>query len=415
MREKFKVFYEPTEEESSKIWADSQTIFILDTNILLNFYRYSQETQDEFFKIFKLIEDRIWIPFHVALEYQRIRLEVIKDEKEMFDRIEAKLKTIKTSVSNSFSEFKLKTRNPNLFNMEEKFKEEVCSLIDRFKAEVNDAGKAQPSVRTHDEIRAKLDALLEGKIGDEPEEKWVTDVAEDGATRYENKVPPGYKDESKGNEGSKAVFTYNNIEYERRFGDLIIWKQILEHLRELEGIKNVIFITDDIKEDWWEIVQCDGAKHIGARTELKSEMYKETGIDSFKMYHSDDFLAAAENYCGISINDKALEETKHVFDSWNTYLNETKKYKIDSDAVIEWQNFFSNIEKYKTDNDTASKLQGILSTVENYKTDNDTASKLQGIWSIIEKYKTDNDTASKLQGILNSINNLDNLDNLDDE
>lgn len=313
MKEKFKMFYESSEQELSELWSSDETVFIFDTNILLNLYQYSQETQDEFFKILKIIEDRIWIPFHVALEYQRRRLDVIRDEKAVFRKIDDKLTSIKKSVDNNFSEFKLKARNPDLFDIEEKFKRDICSLIDNFKVEVDRVGKSQPCVRTHDEIRAKLDNLLVGKIGDEPKEDWVLQVATDGAIRYENKVPPGYQDISKDKDASKASFTHNNIKYERKFGDLIIWKQILEYLKSLDNLKNIIFITDDSKEDWWEIIDSGGDKNIGARPELKSEVYRETGVDSFKMYHTNDFLTAAKKYCGITVDDKAIEETEDLF------------------------------------------------------------------------------------------------------
>ncbi|MBH0007687.1 PIN-like domain-containing protein [Psychrobacter sp. SWN149] len=432
MKEKFKVFYEPSEQDLSEAWSNSETIFIFDTNILLNLYHYSQETQDEFFKILNLIEDKVWIPFHVALEYQRRRLDVIKNEKYLFDDIENKLKDIKTLANNSFSGFKLKVRNSDLFEMEEDFKKEVCSLADKFIAEVNKADKAQPSVRTHDEIRAKLDDLLEGKIGEEPEQTWVTEVAVEGDTRYKNEVPPGYKDASKGNEDSKAVFIYNDIEYQRKFGDLIIWKQILEHLEKLDSIKNVIFITDDIKEDWWEIVKCDGSKFIGARTELKKEIYKKTGINIFKMYNSKDFVAAATSYCGILINDKAIEETKDAFDSLNTSSNVVEKYQSNNDLAANWEDILSAVEKYQADNDLATKWQGALSAVEKYQADNDLATKWQGALSAVEKYQSNNNLAANWQGVLDIMakynkdankadiinkirNNISNIDDLDDD
>lgn len=326
MKEKFKAFYDVSETDLSKIWANNETVFIFDTNILLNLYQYSQETQNEFFKILNIVKGRIWIPFHVALEYQRRRLEVIRDEKAVFRKINDKLAGIEKSVGNNFSEFKLKARNPELFNIEEKFKADVCALIDKFKVEVDKVGKPQPCVRTPDEIRAKLDSLLEGKVGDEPEKDWVLQISEEGLTRYENKVPPGYKDVSKDNDSSHASFIYNNIEYERKFGDLIIWKQILEHLKNSDNIKNVIFITDDSKEDWWEIVDSGGDKNIGARPELKSEMYRETEVKSFKMYHTNDFLTAAKKYCNITIDDKAIEETEDLFN--NSRLRNTLEAQL---------------------------------------------------------------------------------------
>ena len=316
MKHSFKGFYELSDTDLSKIWLSEDTIFVLDTNILLNLYLYSQETQDEFFKILSVLRSKVWIPFHVALEYQRRRLEVIKNEKSVFDDIDKKLQAIKKIVGSDFTEFNLKARNTGLFDKEESFRQDLFLLVDNFKEQVALADKSQPCVRTHDAIRVKLDDLLEGKVGKAPTKEWVAQVAKDGATRYETKIPPGYADTSKDKDPSKASFIFNEIKYERKFGDLIIWKQLLEHLKENNDIKNVIFITDDSKEDWWEILDSRGKKTIGARPELKSEIYQEAEIENFKMYHTNDFLAAAKEYCGISVDDKAIEEAEFLLHNW---------------------------------------------------------------------------------------------------
>ena len=333
MRESFKGFYDVSEDSLSEIWSSDSTLFILDTNILLNLYQYSQETQDEFFKILDIVQNRLWIPFHVALEYQRRRLDVIRNEKSVFSNINKKLATIKSMVSRDFSEFNLEARNTNLFDLEESFKKDLFSLIDTFKKEVDEADKLQPCVRSYDAIRAKLDALLEGKIGAEPTSAWVLDITKEGEVRYANKVPPGYEDVSKDKDIGKASFTFNSVTYERKYGDLIIWKQIIGHLKKQSGITNVIFITDDSKEDWWEILDSRGNKTIGARPELRSEIYAEAGIENFKMYRTNDFLVAAKEYYGVSIGDKAIEETGSLLNTWelNDLLNENDPNLIAAD------------------------------------------------------------------------------------
>ena len=316
MKASFKGFYDLPEDSLSEIWSSDGTLFILDTNILLNLYQYSQETQDEFFKILDILQDRLWIPFHVALEYQRRRLDVIRNEKLVFANINKKLSAIQSMVSRDFSEFNLKARNTELFDLEESFKKDLFSLIDTFKTEVDKADKLQPCVRSHDAIRANLDQLLEGKVGVEPTGEWVLNIAKEGSIRYANKVPPGYEDVSKDKDISKASFTFNGITYERKYGDLVIWKQIIEHVKEHSSITNIIFITDDSKEDWWEILNSRGEKTIGARPELRSEIHAEAGIENFKMYHTNDFLAAAKEYCGVPVDDKAIEETGFLLNNW---------------------------------------------------------------------------------------------------
>jgi len=72
MRELFPSYYSLTKDDFNKLWLNC--IFIFDTNILLNFYRYSEETcKDIFNNILVKIQDRLWIPHQVALEFQENR------------------------------------------------------------------------------------------------------------------------------------------------------------------------------------------------------------------------------------------------------------------------------------------------------------------------------------------------------
>jgi len=45
--------YKPSEEEFQKLW--DKCIFVFDTNILLNVYRYSEKTRDRLFEILDLL------------------------------------------------------------------------------------------------------------------------------------------------------------------------------------------------------------------------------------------------------------------------------------------------------------------------------------------------------------------------
>ena len=49
MKETFKGFYQPTNEDLGRIWVDPETIFIFDTHILLNIYGYAEQTREDFF------------------------------------------------------------------------------------------------------------------------------------------------------------------------------------------------------------------------------------------------------------------------------------------------------------------------------------------------------------------------------
>ena len=49
------------------IWE--RCLFVLDANVLLSLYRYSDDTRSELVEIFNLLGDRVWVPNQVASEY----------------------------------------------------------------------------------------------------------------------------------------------------------------------------------------------------------------------------------------------------------------------------------------------------------------------------------------------------------
>ena len=73
MKDVFKGFYSIDNEVLKQLWKDEKTLFVFDTNVLLNLYGYAKQTRDDFFSILDAVNDKIWIPHHVGLEYQRRR------------------------------------------------------------------------------------------------------------------------------------------------------------------------------------------------------------------------------------------------------------------------------------------------------------------------------------------------------
>lgn len=83
-----------------------------------------------------------------------------------------------------------------------------------------------------DEIRTS------NRIFEEVSVDEIYKICSEGETRYYKQIPPGFED----GKTKDGVQKYN---------DLIIWKEILKYCKN--NGKNAIFITDDIKKDWWNI------------------------------------------------------------------------------------------------------------------------------------------------------------------
>ena len=73
---------------------------MLDTNVLLDMYRYSAGTRNDFFALFEKIADRIWIPHQVGLEFSRNRPGVIAEQVQMFQKATSGLSSLRKSTAN---------------------------------------------------------------------------------------------------------------------------------------------------------------------------------------------------------------------------------------------------------------------------------------------------------------------------
>ena len=306
MKDGFKGFYTPGGDDLDSVWNSEHTIFVFDTNVYLNIYSYAEETKADLFSVLDKIKKKLWVPNHVALEYQKRRLDVIDRERGTFTKI--------TNVFNKFNNqinveiiqsLGIEKKLPALHKSLADFMFDFNGLCDDFvSGALEEQKKLKPDVRSGDEIRKKLDVILSGKIGQPFTQEELDEIYLEGEDRFLKKIPPGFKDASKG--GDLSDFSYMGANYKRKFGDLIIWKQLIIEASK-EEVKNVVFITDDKKNDWWYGV---GDKIIGPQERLQSEFYSLTKVDNFKMYDTVDFLKDAVSYLGTKVDEKSFDDVK---------------------------------------------------------------------------------------------------------
>lgn len=382
MKESFRGFYNPDKEILQSAWNSDETLFVLDTNVLLNLYGYAEQTREDFFDLLKSLDKKLWIPYQVGLEYQRRRLEVIRDEKAIFNKINDNLDKIEKVFAGNFEQLALKRRFPTLHENTEKLRKEISKSISSYKKSVSCWDEKQPCVRSHDTIREKLDELTEGKIGLPPEDQeWLDKLYKEGEERYNNKIPPGYKDFKK-SKSEQSTFAYNGLIYDRQYGDLILWKQLITKA-ENEKIKNVIFVTDDTKEDWWYILESRGKKQIGPHANLQSEIYRKANLDIFHMYNTSTFLESGKEILKLGVHDSSIQDASTMFHQ--SIKRVTRNLKFD-------------LQKEELENDIYNKLIRVINNDYNkqknciinfkYGDLDDKQKQLLNKWSEIENKRT---------------------------
>lgn len=90
MKDLFPGYYRPTQEEFEALWKTAT--FVFDTNVLLHIHRRNKQTRRAILDTFKKLGERLWLPYEVAAEYQRNKLEVahslVDNCKKLLDGIE---------------------------------------------------------------------------------------------------------------------------------------------------------------------------------------------------------------------------------------------------------------------------------------------------------------------------------------
>ncbi|HHQ4655132.1 TPA: PIN-like domain-containing protein, partial [Aeromonas hydrophila] len=315
MIEKLKKIHRDTDElDFHKMWNEG--IFVFDSNVLLDLYRLPESARKDLISVLKSdqFNDRIWICFQVALEFLNNKYDAIGDQKNKFNSVrnllskaEEQYHETMNELTNELNKLKLKHRhsliNPDKFISKEKISNGI-SFITEFLKELQLLEGKQSDVNDTDSIKNVVFDIFKGKIGDGFDKAKLDAIYKDGEKRYNEEIPPGYKDKKK-----IGSYFFDGKEYIRRYGDLILWKEIIEKAKS-ENIKHIVLVTGDVKEDWWFEKR---GKKLGPRKELLNEIYTDVpNVESFHMYDTSSFLQYAKNELNLAIQDSSINEAKQL-------------------------------------------------------------------------------------------------------
>ena len=141
-------------------------LIAVDTNVLLDLYRFTRTTTDELLDVLGLFGDRLFVPHQVALEHERNRLRVVEDQSKFFKDTGEQLGKALTSAVNRANQVQSHCgiRDTGLQESVQFLIEahkQLLAVIDALREEYVSASK----VLQQDEVRARLQVLLDGKVG----------------------------------------------------------------------------------------------------------------------------------------------------------------------------------------------------------------------------------------------------------
>lgn len=310
MKELFTGYSKKTEEEIKELWKEALITF--DTNVILNLYRYSQSTRNTILQLITKFQDRIFLPYQVALEYNRNRYEVISEQDKSHNQFLEKLNQIENDLNSKIKPpFLSNELHKSLSNVFKKVEKEVNLSIEQFQL-----------MLVEDEIFNQVSELFKKKILDKKTDEELQKLYKEADLRYSKKIPPGFEDIKK--EGAK------------KYGDFLVWTEIIEKAKTEN--KPIILISDERKKDWlWNLK--DG-RTIGPRQELVEEM-KEKANANFHIYSSERFLHFGQNYLNEIVNQDAIEEIEGIKKYNNMKVDELVN---ESNKII--SNFHRTLESY---------------------------------------------------------------------
>ncbi|GAA0967929.1 hypothetical protein GCM10009555_012460 [Acrocarpospora macrocephala] len=290
----FREYYPPAEEQRRTVMTKG--LVCLDTNVLLDAYRFAPQAREELLNVLEKLGGRLWIPYQVAFEFHKNRISVIGDQAKAYisvlDAIEGITEYFKENVSD-----KIRTLGRTVALTQEE-QQRILELIPEsiFVAwQAIDDLKTQHGISldmiSEDPVLKRLEGLLKGKVGERPTPEAEQRAREEAKRRAAENIPPGFADQKNKADSS---------------GDYLVWSQVLEEAKSRK--MPILFVTRDTKDDWF---RKEKGRTISARPELIREAREITGNDLVIM-ETRSFLFHSREYLDATVSDELLSQVEKL-------------------------------------------------------------------------------------------------------
>jgi hypothetical protein len=287
----FDGYQTPTADDHQAVLTSG--IVVPDANVLLNLYRYTEQSRDDLLSVLERLGAQLWIPHQVLVEFWRNREGVLRDPRDT-EKTAQEMSQARTQAVARFRTWANRVSLPG-----EESAALMTALSDGFDVVIqgiqqfNDASAIEAARDTDkDPVLKRLDTILAGKVGAPLDGSAHTAAVKEGLRRVTEREPPGYLDKDKDDHISA--------------GDYLVWEQVL-----VEAVRrrcDVLFITGDVKDDWW---RREGGEQRGPRLELCAEMRQRADVRLFMMRPAV-LLSIAREVLSLTVSDESVENTDNV-------------------------------------------------------------------------------------------------------
>ncbi|NRT88917.1 PIN-like domain-containing protein [Clostridium beijerinckii] len=281
--------------EAFKSLYNSDPIYIFDTNIYLDLLRFSKKASEKLIYKYKDLQQNIWVPNQVNVEFQKnisiVESQRITNAKKAIMEAKKSINTCNESIMKQLNFF-IRYKFDNIQEIVSKVTTDLHTLKETIEDynEVNVISQSSGFLDKQD-INDFFNSVYNLSENQEFPIIKLYNIYKNGDIRYKYKIPPGYMDDPRNNSDAKK-------EGVSIFGDLVLWNEILDYGKE--NSRPIIFITSDVKEDWFLL---KNGKPIAPRAELLREFSEITNGNEICILTSEKFI----EYIGeVSQFDNAL-------------------------------------------------------------------------------------------------------------
>ncbi|MFC8615579.1 PIN-like domain-containing protein [Micromonospora purpureochromogenes] len=291
---------------------------ILDANVLLDLYRYTQEPRNQVLATLGLVarQKRLWLPHQVGLEFARNRPKAVEGRLKRLSTVRGIVDEQFRAAARSIAEARNEVANllrdmahddTTADNLDAEIGENaVSSALKEFRetlthhlTKLRNAENLTPQhvAAANEPLLLQIAGLFDSRIGKPPVEAELQRLVQHAVTyRFPNRIPPGYADQGKRTDVAKA-------------GDYLLWEEIIQHAASLPKPRRILFVSRDTKEDWYE--QNDKGQPVRPWPALHDELQARSDAELL-ILTTKDFLEGAQKFLGAKLGEGTYEEIDRV-------------------------------------------------------------------------------------------------------
>ena len=366
----FETYRTVTQEDYRSLLTSG--LVVLDTNTLLNLYRYHEKTRQDLIEIFTRIRDRLWVPHQVMFEFWQGRPSVISSRSR-------EIENIITSLLNSSSDLERAIRtwsnriglhHVKTAEIVNTIESAVSAVIEKIHELSADSAFELAEDTARDPIISMLSSILNGRVGHPLSAEELQNARKEAMRRFADHRPPGWKDRKKDNPE----------------GNYVIWVQTLQEAKH-RGV-DVLLVTGDVKDDWWRKEQGEAK---GPLPELVHEMRAIARVRLF-MLRPESLLVHAGVALGLDISQESIQDAQRVSSqpdiTWIIDPRTRKRIGPNISLDIAATTLMINLEELCQNSNKsifASLMEPVRSLSQSRHKFTSLEAELEAVWSVIDR------------------------------